>query len=79
MFDNFPAGEIEHFMQGVIVGEAGLILGDLADLAVETLNDIGRVYDSSNLLGICKEGTQNLPVVLPASDTGGGIACPTFL
>ena len=45
VFDNFPAGQVEHFAQGIIVGKAGLILGDLAELAVEALNDIGRVYD----------------------------------
>ena len=45
MFDNFPAGGIEHLTQGIIVGEAGLVLSDLTELAVETLDDIGRVYD----------------------------------
>ena len=58
VFDNFPAGKIEHLTQRIIVGEAGLVLGDLAELAVETFNNIGRVYDLPNLLGICKEGTQ---------------------
>ena len=46
VFDNFPAGQVEHFAQGIIVCEAGFVLGDLAELAVEALNDIGRVYDS---------------------------------
>ena len=57
MFDNFPAGEIEHLMQGIIVGEAGLVLGDLAELTVETLDDIGRVYDFPNLLRISNRYT----------------------
>ena len=78
MFDNFPTGEIEHFTQGVIVGKAGLILGDLTELAVETLDDICRVYDFPNLLWICKEGAQNIPVFLPAFDTGRILPAPLF-
>ena len=76
VFDNFSAGEIEHLAQGVIVGKAGLILSDLAELAVETLDDIGRVYDFPNLLWICKESAQNIPVILPAFDTGGVLFAP---
>ena len=49
VLDNFPAGQVEYLSQGIIVGEAGLILGNLAELAVEALNDIGRVYDFPNL------------------------------
>ena len=56
VFDNSPAGKIEHLTQGIIIGETGLVLGDLAELAVETFNNIGRVYDFPNLLRICKEG-----------------------
>ena len=41
--DNFPAGQVEHLAQGIIVGKAGLVFGDLTELAVEPLNDIGRV------------------------------------
>ena len=49
MLDNFPAGQVQHLAQGIIVGKAGLVLGDLPELAVEPLNDIGRVYDFPNL------------------------------
>ena len=52
VFDNFPAGQIEHFAQGIIVGKAGLVFCDLPELAVEPLNDIGRVYDFSDLIFI---------------------------
>ena len=45
MFDNFSAGQIEHLAQGIVVGKAGLILSDLPELAVQALDDIGRVYD----------------------------------
>ena len=45
VLDNFPAGQIEHFTQGIVASEAGLVFGDLAELAVETPNDIGRVYE----------------------------------
>ena len=64
VFDNFPAGQIEHFTQGIIVGETGLVFGNLAELAVEALNDIGRVYDFPNLGGICEKGAQNIPMWL---------------
>ena len=57
MFDNFPAGQVEHLAQGIVVGEAGLIFGDLTELAVQALDDVGRVYDFPNLGGICEEGT----------------------
>lgn len=45
VFDNLPAGEIEHLMQRIIVGEAWLVLGDLAELAVESSNEIGHAID----------------------------------
>ena len=60
-FDNFPAGQIEHLAQGIVVGEAGFVFGDLPELAVQALNDIGRVYDFPNLGGICEKGTQGGP------------------
>ena len=62
MPDNFPAGQIEHPAQGIVVGEAGLVFCDLAELTVQALNDIRRVYDFPNLGGICEKGTQNIPV-----------------
>ena len=53
-----------------------LVPGDLAELAVQALNDIGRVYDFPNLRGICEKGAQNVPIVLPAFDTGGILLPP---
>ena len=76
--DNFPADQVEHLSQGVIVGESGLVLGDLAELAVEALNDIGRVYDFPNLRRICEKGTQNIPMILPAFHTGRVLLPPFF-
>ena len=64
VFDNFPAGQVEHFAQGIIAGEAGLILGDLAELAVQALDDIGRVYDFPNLGGICEKGAQRVSQIV---------------
>ena len=78
VFDDFPAGQIEHLSQGIIVGEAGLVLGNLAELAVQALNDIGRVYDFPNLRGICEKGAQNIPIILPAFHTGGILISPLF-
>ena len=76
--DNFPAGQIEHPAQGIVVGEAGLVFCDLAELTVQALNDIRRVYDFPNLGGICEKGAQNIPVVLPAFDAGGVLLAPLF-
>ena len=78
MPDNFPAGQIEHPAQGIVVGEAGLVFRDLAELTVQALNDIRRVYDFPNLGGICEKGAQNIPVVLPAFDAGGVLLAPLF-
>ena len=79
VFDNFSAGEIEHLAQGIVVGEAGFILGDLAELAVQALNNIGRIYDFPDLGRICEKGAQNIPIVLPAFHAGGIAFSPLFL
>ena len=42
-------GQIEHPAQGIIAGEAGLIFRDLAKLAVQALDHVGRVYGLPNL------------------------------
>ena len=65
VFDNFSAGEIEHFAQGIVVGKAWLILCDLTELAVQALDDIGRVYDFPNLGRICEKGAQNISIIFP--------------
>jgi len=36
-------GQIEHPAQGIIVGKTGLIFRDLAKLAVQALDYVGRV------------------------------------
>ena len=71
MLDNFPAGQVEHFAQGIIAGKAGLVFGDLAELAVQALNDISRIYDFPDFGGICEKGAQNIPIIHPAFDAGG--------
>ena len=74
-----PLGrQVQHPAQGIIVGKRRLVLCDLSELPVETLNDIGRVYDSTNLQRIFKKGAQNLPVFLPAFDTGRVLFPPTL-
>ncbi len=78
MLDNFPAGQVEHLTQGIVVGEAGLVFCDLAKRTVQALNNIRRVYDFPNLGGICEKDTQNIPVFLPAFDAGGVLLPPLF-
>lgn len=58
MLNFFPASQIEHLAQGIAVGTAELILGDLLELADQTLDDIGRVYVFPDLGGICEKGAQ---------------------
>ena len=57
-------GQIEHPAQGIIAGEAGLIFRDLAKLAVQALDHVGRVYGLPNLWRIFIENAQNFPVYL---------------
>ena len=78
MLDNFPAGQIQHFPQGIVVGKGRLIFCDLPELAVQSFNDIGRIYDFPNLRWICEKGTQNFPIILPAFDTGGILTAPVI-
>jgi hypothetical protein len=47
---NVHHGEIQHFQQTVIRRENCLGFGDLAKLAIETLNDIDRIDQPTNFL-----------------------------
>ena len=76
VLDNSLGCQIEHSPQRIVVGKAGFVLGDLPELPVQALDDVGRVYDFPNLRRIFKEGAQNLPVVLPALDAGGILLAP---
>lgn len=69
-------GQIEHPAQGIIVGKAGFVFCDLAELAVESFNNVGGVYDFPNLRRVFVESTQNFPIVLPAFHTGGILFSP---
>jgi hypothetical protein len=56
-----PLGcQIEHPAQRVVIGEGRLVLGDLTELPVQPLDDVRRVYDFPNLLGVFKERAQNM-------------------
>ena len=68
--------QIKHFAQGIVIGKGRLVFGDLAELTVQPLDDIGGVNDLPDLRGIVKEGAQNLPVFLPAFDAGGILPTP---
>ena len=68
--------QIQHPPQRIVVGKRRLVLGDLAELPVQTLDNIRRVYDFPNLRRIFKEGVQNFPVVFPAFYTGGILLPP---
>lgn len=68
--------QIQHPAQRIVIGEAGLVLGNLPELPVQALNDIGRVYDFPNLRRVFKKGAQNIPIFLPALNTGGILLAP---
>lgn len=46
---NALRGQIQHPAQGIIVGKAGFVFGDLLELTIDPLNDVGRVYDFPHL------------------------------
>lgn len=37
--------QVEHSPQRIVVAKTGCILGDLTELPVQALDDVGRVYD----------------------------------
>lgn len=59
-----------HLAQGIIVGKAGLILCNFLELPVQSLDNICLVYGLLNFCRVFKEDANNLPVFLPALDTG---------
>lgn len=72
-----PLGrQIEHFAQRIVIGKAGLVLGDLPELPVQALNDVCRVYDFPDLRWGFKESAQNFQVILPALDAGRVLSAP---
>ena len=71
MLDDPLGGQIQHPTQRIVIGERRLVLRDLPELAVQTLDNVRRVYDFPDLRRIFKERTQNLPVILPAFHAGG--------
>ena len=74
--DDPPGCQVQHPPQRIVVGERRLVLCDLLELPVQPLDDVRRVYDFPNFRRVFKEGTQNLPVFLPALHTGGILLAP---
>ena len=56
MLDDTLGCQIQHPPQRIIVGERRLVLRDLPELAVQTLDDVRRVYDFPDLGRVFKEG-----------------------
>lgn len=61
MLDNFLGYQIKHFMQGIVVGKEGVVFGNLAELMIQPLNDIRRIYISPKFCRVCEEGGENSP------------------
>jgi len=53
---NIFGGQIQNFAQRIIVGERRFVFGDLSELAIEPLNDIGCIYDFPDLRRVCIKG-----------------------
>lgn len=68
--------QVEHLAQGIVIGKGRLVFGNLAELTVQSLDDIGGVNNLPDLRRIVEEGAQNLPVFLPAFDAGGILPTP---
>ena len=62
--------QIQHPPQRIVARKTGFVLGDLPELPVQAFDNVRCVYDFPNLRRVFKKGTENLPVFLPASDTG---------
>ena len=54
-FYDVLGSEVEHFSQTVIIGENSFGFSDFLELAVQILNDIGRIYYLPNFNRICKK------------------------
>ena len=48
--------QVEHLAQGIIIGKGRLVFGNLAELAIQSLDDICGVNDLPDLRRIVKEG-----------------------
>ena len=59
---------VEQFQQGILVGKAPLGLGQFAELAVDSLDSIGRVDRFSDVLWVFKVRRQVLPFAAPRLD-----------
>ena len=70
MLDNPLGCQIQHPPQRIVVGERGLVLRDLPELTIQTLDNVRRVYDFPDLGRIFKERAQNFPILLPAFHAG---------
>ena len=55
-FADVDACQIEHFHKRLVIGETALGFCDLTKLPVQSLDDIGCIYDFPNFGGIFKEG-----------------------
>lgn len=65
LFHNIHHGQIQLFQQAVIAGKARFVLGLLTQPAVDALNGVDRIDQSSHLLGILKIGAEIGPVDPP--------------
>lgn len=68
--------QVEHLAQGIVIGKGRLVFGNLAELAIQSLDDICDVNNLPDLRRIVKEGAQGFPVFFTAFDAGGILPTP---
>ena len=64
-FRNIHHSQIWHFQQAIIGGKDACGLSHLAQLAVETINDIGGIDQPTHLLGVLEIGAEIGPIGPP--------------
>ena len=64
-FRNIHRSQIQHFQQTIISRKYRFGFGDLAQLAVKTLDGVGGIDQSAHLLGVLEIGAEIGPVSPP--------------
>lgn len=78
VLDDALRGQIQHPAQRIVVGKGRLVFRDLPELAVQTFDDVRRIYDPTNLHWIFKECAEDIPVFFPALHARGILPAPFF-
>ena len=76
LFRNVHCGKIEHFQKTIVRREDRLGFGHFSKLPVEVFNGVGGIDGPPYLERIGEEGGEDIPVILPALNTGWILLAP---